>query len=170
MELVVALRQPADVLLVCLDSNSRIGRNPGTHWGPIGAEHPNSNTPHFESTWTSPAGHRARLDFVAVPCALSASVQASKVDTDFDHLLSHSDHDAVCVSLRLRCVSKGRQPSAPRRLHVDPEVQAVWQAEVAAAPLALGLLCGSPSVSVVGHSSYRLKALCLGWIFAFRWG
>ena len=73
---------------------------------------------------------------MAVPCALSASVQASKVDTDFDHLLSHSDHDAVCVSLRLRCVSKGRQPAAPRRLHVDPAVQAVWQAEVAAAPLA----------------------------------
>ena len=33
VELVVVLRQPADVLLVCLDSNSRIGRNPGTHWG-----------------------------------------------------------------------------------------------------------------------------------------
>ena len=48
-ELTEALRQPGDVLFVCIDSNSHVGENPDFHWGPVGSESPSANIPLFGS-------------------------------------------------------------------------------------------------------------------------
>ena len=119
-ELVEALRSKQDNLFVCIDGNARVGQpDPDeVHSGSVGQDEPNANTtPLFRGfwealglclpstfpehqkeshTWTSPGGHRARLDFVAVPpLSLRAQVRSSQADDTVDHLLAHGNHQAV---------------------------------------------------------------------------
>ena len=103
--------------LLLIDANARVGQEPSELTGPHGAEEPNDNTLAFQEllqefsiclpssfeghegpsvTWTSPAGHRARLDYVGVPVAMRPAVVAS---WNFEVPLprEHEDHDAVAV-------------------------------------------------------------------------
>ena len=109
--------------LLLIDANARVGQEPSELIGTYGAEAPNENTAAFQDflqefslclpssfeghngdtpTWSSPAGHRARLDYVGVPVAMHPAVAAS---WNFEVPLprEHEDHDAVAVMSLPRC-------------------------------------------------------------------
>ena len=120
--------------MLLIDANARVGQEPSELIGTYGAEAPNENTAAFQDflqefslclpssfeghngdtpTWSSPAGHRARLDYVGVPVAMHPAVAAS---WNFEVPLprEHEDHDAVAVMCAYeRSLPRCRQSPPP---------------------------------------------------------
>ena len=105
--------------VLLIDSNARVGQKTSELIGSHGAEPPNDNTDLFMAlleecsfclpateeghqgcthTWTSPAGVKARLDYVAVPLTAKTAITSSWT---FEVPLprEHDDHLASAVSL-----------------------------------------------------------------------
>ena len=69
-------------------------------------------------TYTSPLGHRSRVDYVAVSRTIDEGIKESKVHEDIDLMNGDQDHHVVGVHLQVERSSKG-QPRLIRRQMYD---------------------------------------------------
>ncbi|CAE7427534.1 unnamed protein product [Symbiodinium natans] len=140
-----------DILLIAADANARLGASHTGVSGSFGAEPLNANGEAWlelleqfgmclpatfshtgpSATWRSPQGFEARLDYIAIPQALSASVEESATLLQYDALTNQDDHRAVSCRLRLQLPGKATHRPKSVRWQLPEEWAEPWSASVA---------------------------------------
>ena len=154
-EVYCSLHQQAEIPIVCIDSNARVGKSSCEHIGSHQPDPVSSNGELFTSflrvadlflpsttclhtgegfTWTAPNGARSRLDFVALPRCLQPSVVSSWVWNSPDVLQPRPDHAAPVVDLRYTKTSVVSWAHTGARLNVAPESGHAWLMAVSQVP------------------------------------